>query len=291
MAPSPSLDVRCTGHGRKAKRNQAGPATRNAGRWFYTCPLGKDDRTRCKFFKWEDEVGVGGPATPARQAGGNTLGGSPLGLVGVGRGAGGGGGETTPRAPGRPLTAYFRPADEPADDIDWSAVDAASLEADAIAATPTPVKPAASSVAPSPTPAALVSERLFDAAPKRKRESLGIAGGRSPKRGGSANPFLEDVATPAEVRPVPPVAETPRRRGVGDALTPSTGAASPAHEGNRPPHAALAPTLASLDGLNEHLARQDRLVRAAEAMKKSMRETIRTLQARVKELEDELARK
>lgn len=44
----------------------------------------------------------------------------------------------------------------------------------------------------------------------------------------------------------------------------------------------------ALEGLGEHLARQDRLVRAAEAMKKSMRVTIRNLQDRVRELENEV---
>lgn len=238
-------------------------------------------------------------STPSRPlpAAGNTLGSSParLGLVGVGRGAG----DTTPRQPPKPLTSYFKlVAPDPLEgEIDWSAVDTDSLEADAIRNTPTPLKatpgqPVPSSAVGSPTPAALVSERLFDAAaaPKRKRESLG--GGRSPKRAGSVNPFLEsEVTTPAEaIRTVPPAAETPRRRGVaGVPDTPSTSAPTPTAAGERPPHPALSATIASLDGLSEHLARQDRLVRAAEAMKKSMRETIRSLQARVKELEDELA--
>ncbi|WOO81150.1 uncharacterized protein LOC62_03G004682 [Vanrija pseudolonga] len=306
--PSPGLDVRCTGHSAKCKRNQAGPTTKNAGRYFYTCPLAKDDSARCKFFKWEDEVrrpdATSASGTPTA-GGGNTLGASParLGLVGLGRG--GGAGDSTPRQPPpRPLSAYFKPAADPLEaegGIDWSAVDADGLEAAAIRNTPTPLKatpgqPVPSSAVGSPTPAALVSERLFDAAgaPKRKRESLGGGGGRSPKRAGSANPFLEsEVATPADaIRTIPPAAETPRRRAVGGGVPdrPSTSAPTPTGAaGERPPHPALSATLASLDGLSEHLARQDRLVRAAEAMKKSMRETIRSLQARVKELEDELA--
>lgn len=41
----------------------------------------------------------------------------------------------------------------------------------------------------------------------------------------------------------------------------------------------------AMEDLKEHLARQDRHVRAAQTMKQSMRESIRTLQERIKELE------
>jgi hypothetical protein len=44
------------GHHRKASRFTAGANTKNAGRAFYTCSLGRDDEGRCKFFKWADEI-------------------------------------------------------------------------------------------------------------------------------------------------------------------------------------------------------------------------------------------
>lgn len=43
--------------------------------------------------------------------------------------------------------------------------------------------------------------------------------------------------------------------------------------------------MTAMDDLREHLARQDRHVRAAQTMKQSMRESIRSLQERIKELE------
>ncbi len=46
--------------------------------------------------------------------------------------------------------------------------------------------------------------------------------------------------------------------------------------------------MGALGDVGEHLARQDRLVRAAESMKRSMRTTIKNLQERVKTLEGEL---
>lgn len=50
-------------------------------------------------------------------------------------------------------------------------------------------------------------------------------------------------------------------------------------------HPALGAMVTAMDDLKEHLARQDRHVRAAQTMKHSMRESIRTLQERIKELE------
>jgi hypothetical protein len=46
--------------------------------------------------------------------------------------------------------------------------------------------------------------------------------------------------------------------------------------------------MAALGEVGEHVARQERLVRAAESMKRSMRTTIKNLQERVKALEAEL---
>lgn len=46
--------------------------------------------------------------------------------------------------------------------------------------------------------------------------------------------------------------------------------------------------MTALTDVGEHLARQERLVRAAESMKRSMRTTIKNLQERVKVLEEEL---
>lgn len=45
----------------------------NPNRWYYACARGREDPQRCKFFKWEDELG-GANASPAK---GQTLGGAP----------------------------------------------------------------------------------------------------------------------------------------------------------------------------------------------------------------------
>lgn len=54
-------------------------------------------------------------------------------------------------------------------------------------------------------------------------------------------------------------------------------------------HPALGSVLTALGEVGEHLARQERLVRAAESMKRSMRVSIKNLQERVRSLEAELA--
>lgn len=53
-------------------------------------------------------------------------------------------------------------------------------------------------------------------------------------------------------------------------------------------HPALGSVVAAMGEVGEHLARQERLVKAAESMKRSMRTTIKNLQERVKALEGEL---
>ena len=37
---------------------------RNPNRWFYKCPKMKDDATQCRYFIWEDELGVKSPVPP-----------------------------------------------------------------------------------------------------------------------------------------------------------------------------------------------------------------------------------
>lgn len=68
------------------------------GRSFYTCPLGRDDEKRCKFFKWADEINQ--PHTPQ-----------------------------TPQTPSRSAAVLVG-------EIDWDKVDTDSLEREAIASTP-----------------------------------------------------------------------------------------------------------------------------------------------------------
>lgn len=52
----------------------------NPNRWYYACARDREDPKRCKFFKWEDELGTAkggnvlGGASPAK---GQTLGGAP----------------------------------------------------------------------------------------------------------------------------------------------------------------------------------------------------------------------
>jgi hypothetical protein len=55
------------GHQQKASRFTAGPSSRNPGRAFYTCPLGRDDPARCKFFEWADNDEPATPRTPVQE--------------------------------------------------------------------------------------------------------------------------------------------------------------------------------------------------------------------------------
>lgn len=150
-------------------------------------------------------------------------------------------------------------------EIDWANVDTEAIEKDAeVRATP---RTSQISATPDPLGAGAdgVQARLEAAATgKRKREGNEEGDEKTPKRG-TGNPFLTTPGTGTSVTPF----ETPA-------------------EGRHP---ALGPLLLAIPEMNEHLLRADRRVRAAESMKKSMRATIKNLQDRVKELEEELARR
>jgi len=345
----------CTHTQARAVLRRAGPTSKNPGRYFYACPRTRDDPKNCKFFKWEDEVAannaVAASSGPSSGAGagvgvgqGRTLGGAPLtpsrrrlGLS-----------STTPksaigewfspskRTPGVQSTLPFtsdtpskkRRTDSDEDDggIDWSHVDAESLEveAEAEAEARTPHRSQVTNSAPSTagtvpgsgagagtagtgaaattasagvkpgTPASRLQERLLAAgAGKRKREdeedngngqkqSVGILLSVIDFLTNFQNPFIDTPSTPRAER----TTVVPGSTHSVASITSNVSAVS--HDGERQTHPALVPVVASLEGLSEHLARQDRLVRAAEAMKKSMRATIHNLQERVKELEAEV---
>ncbi|KAK4688826.1 hypothetical protein P7C73_g1276, partial [Tremellales sp. Uapishka_1] len=115
--------VKCTGHSKTAKRFQSGPHTKNAGRWFYTCPLPKEDSQKCKFFKWEDELVPTTPvsaktARPEQPTRVQTIGQSPL----------------------KRFTSAESAKDEDefdeAEEIDWGKVNTRELEEKAIASSP-----------------------------------------------------------------------------------------------------------------------------------------------------------
>lgn len=60
--PYPETGEQCN-CGLTSVLKQAGPQAKNAGRWFYCCPLLPTDQGRCKFFKFADTV----QATPSQQ--------------------------------------------------------------------------------------------------------------------------------------------------------------------------------------------------------------------------------
>lgn len=95
-------------------------------RAFYTCPLGREDPKRCKFFKWEDEL----QATPQKPTqGGRRLGESPR--VSHGQST------TTMTTPSKTVsTTRPKPIDFTDDEIDWDKVDTDELEHQAILSTP-----------------------------------------------------------------------------------------------------------------------------------------------------------
>ncbi|GFZ46717.1 hypothetical protein JCM24511_03937 [Saitozyma sp. JCM 24511] len=250
-------DVTCPGHGKRAAFFTAGQNTKNPGRGFYTCPLGRDDPSRCKFFKWADELeaerGVtatpsrGGPSKPA----GQVLGQSPASRFGRP-------GQPNSSAPAipAPRTAPRPPPPrecEDIDEIDWDHVDTDEIERDAITSTPSSSQQTQTQPEPLSTReqhTGSFNARLLEAAEdgpsKRKRED---DQGVTPKR---ANPFVS----------------------------------SPSHLS--PPHHALTPTLNSLHDVSEQLLRQERLIAAGEKMKEGFRKTIRNLQDRNKELEQKV---
>ncbi|KAL6749791.1 hypothetical protein V8C86DRAFT_3144699 [Haematococcus lacustris] len=65
----------------------------NAGRQFYACTKQRDDPTRCRFFKWLDELGPGSPSAAVKNFGDRSYGlpGGPAAPGGAGGGGGGGG--------------------------------------------------------------------------------------------------------------------------------------------------------------------------------------------------------
>lgn len=161
-------------------------------RVFYTCPLGKDDPARCKYFKWADELagsgggsGSGGQsaqATPTRPqgrsfGGGQTLGQSPIAAYGRPRPA-----PSPADRPGPPTAATAVPTRRiksvSDDEIDWNNVDTDDLEREAIASTPgSSQKTASQSQSQTPTavaPGSSYRERMKaaveDGLGKRKRE-------------------------------------------------------------------------------------------------------------------------
>nr|XP_019046501.1 hypothetical protein I302_05251 [Kwoniella bestiolae CBS 10118]OCF25431.1 hypothetical protein I302_05251 [Kwoniella bestiolae CBS 10118] len=264
---------------------RAGPTTKNAGRAFYCCPLPRDDPGRCKFFKWHDELfplpgssgqGIGaGPSTPSGstrasqlvQRTNQTLGQSPAARYG--RPAGPSSNASTVNTNRNNASRHQEAVlisdddDEPEDEmeeIDWDKVDAEEIEREAIASTPASSQPTASQQTPSsitPSKGISFNDRLKNAVDdglgkRRREEEDSQEVDRTPKRAANdPNPFLSSPTTPRS-----------------------------------PPHSILSPTLSSLEQLSEHLHHQDRLLRAAEQMKKGMRTTIKTLQERNKELED-----
>ncbi|KAK8864551.1 hypothetical protein IAR55_001801 [Kwoniella newhampshirensis] len=283
-------EVKCTGHQLKCPKLRAGPSTKNAGRSFYCCPLPREDPSRCKFFKWHDElfpgtsssVSVASPtvkgstraATLVQQTN-QTLGQSPQARYGrpcTSTSAGAVNDRTPtavrviPRAPPPDTDILTLDSDgDELEEIDWGKVDADEIEREAIASTPgSTQRTNTSTQAQIPTPSTggrggvTFSERLKEAVEdglgKRKLDDSEDEGQnleRTPKRAiVEQNPFLSSSSV------------------------------------HSPPHTILSPTLSTLESLSEHLHRQDRLIRAAEQMKQGMRMTIKGLQEKNKELEE-----
>lgn len=154
--------------------------------------------------------------------------------------------------------AQARRSRSESEEIDWEVVDTDAIEAQAISVRSTPRVSQISQVPESLEPADGLQARLEAVAGDKRKRGEDES---TPKRGGD-NPFLHTPGTGTTVF------ETPA--------------------GGK--HPALGPLMLAIPEVNEHLLRSDRRVRAAEAMKKSMRQTIKNLQDKVKELEAELAR-
>ncbi len=204
--------IKCDGHTKPARKFQAGPTSKNPGRWFYTCPLARDDPQRCKFFKWADEL-ASTPNTPSK---GQVLGASPGPRIGLAPATPSrlmrptGSALHTPskahphspapalssasRTPTHPQTHPQTPSRTEArdevvvvsdDEIDWESLDADSLERDAEArATPKSAQVQKSQVqarleALSPlTGKRKLSEGEEERTPKRvSRSSVGLTPG------------------------------------------------------------------------------------------------------------------
>ncbi|GMK55245.1 hypothetical protein CspeluHIS016_0203010 [Cutaneotrichosporon spelunceum] len=300
--------VQCDGHKKPARKFQAGPTSKNPGRWFYTCPLARDDPERCKFFKWADDAPtpISG-STP--NAAGQTLGASPgprLGLSPI---------PTTPsrlmrptgsalhtpskahpHSPAPAVSSATRTPTHPhlsqtprraSDEIDWQSLNPDGLEREAMARTPQSSHSQTVRESQSRTQSEERNQsqgrsqstglqaRLEAVLPLAMKRKLSDEGDqeRTPKRA-AGNPFL---TTPAREVSTPSHTHTPHT----PSLTPGSEAAGGVHP-------ALGGMVTALAEVGEHVARQERLVRAAECMKRSMRTTIKNLQDRVKALEAEL---
>jgi len=111
-------------------------------RAFYTCPLGRDDPNRCKFFKWADELQTTPQAGTSRAAqfaaATNQNQAQTLGQIPQDRFSK----PTTPTIPrisDQPITPQTGPVEISAEDdeeIDWEKVDTDNLEREAILSTP-----------------------------------------------------------------------------------------------------------------------------------------------------------
>jgi len=249
--------VKCTGHGRRCSRLVAGPQSKNPGRAFYTCPLGRDDPNRCKFFKWEDELSQTTGNHDERSRGSplannnrQTLGQSPQARFGRPAAA------TTPNANrvGQLYTPQSDAKDEIDDEIDWEKVDTDEVEREAIASTP---------------------------GSSQRTDPLNAGAGSA--QGTSFQDRLRAaVDDGVKKRKLDEEEQTPRRLGLADGQNPfMTSPTTP----RSPPHSVLSPTLASLEQVSEHIQRQERLINAGEQLKQGLRKTIANLQERNRELE------
>ncbi|BEJ16341.1 hypothetical protein CspHIS471_0509460 [Cutaneotrichosporon sp. HIS471] len=272
--------VKCDGHNKPARKFQAGPTSKNPGRWFYTCALSRDDPQRCKFFKWADEVSIpnGGQVLGTSPAPGPRNGLVPTTPSRLMRPTGSAlhtPSKAHPHSPAPPVSSATRTPTHPSqkkedDDIDWESLDVDELERDAVTRTPK------SSQSQSERGMG-VQARLEAVSPLVKRK-LSDEGDdeRTPKRATGANPFLK---TPSREVTTPSSSHTP----FSHITTPGSEVGAGGVQ-----HPALGGVMTSLGEVGEHLARQERLVRAAESMKRSMRTTIKNLQDRVKSLEEQL---
>ncbi|WVF71333.1 hypothetical protein IAT40_006136 [Kwoniella sp. CBS 6097] len=264
-------EVKCSGHQMKCPKLRAGPTTRTPEERF-TATLGQSPQARYG-------RPLGNPSSTPRSTAGpstavvtTTLATTPIAS------------RTRPPAPVIEIDGDEDEDEDEMEEIDWDKVDADEMERVAIASTPGSSQPA-SQRTPTHVRNATdnssrghgqsLTDRLKDAAGdalgKRSRgtdeEGEDAASSRTPKRNLTAtdsNPFISSPSLTG-------------RANASNTATPRS-----------PPHSYLSPTLSSLEQLSEHLYRQDRLLRAAEQMKKGMRTTIKGLQDRNKELEDKV---
>ncbi|ORY32854.1 hypothetical protein BCR39DRAFT_522143 [Naematelia encephala] len=258
-APEQDANVpKCTGHGRRALRLVAGANSKNPGRAFYTCPLNRDDPNKCKYFKWADEV----DASPSKA--GESSRAAQLTAA------------TNARTLGQsPQAKFGRPV------------------ASAVNTTPTSLRATRAPLTPQTTVKEGSTDEIdWDQVDTDGLEAEAIASTPSSSQrtdGQSFNERLRSVgASTAKRRRSEEGEQTPRASAIDTESNPFLAAQSS-------PHAALSPTLSSLEQLSEHLHRQERLLRAGEAAKDGFRKKIRSLEernaeleARVKELEKQL---